>query len=59
MKIEFYILETGDTINPEGYFVLNGDEVWRDNCNYSESQEASVGFDDFIEPCSDIGWRIV
>ena len=58
MKIEFYNKETGEVVPTGDYFVLNGDEVWRDKYEYYESQEASIGFEDCVRECKDIGWRL-
>lgn len=59
MKIEFYYKETGIIIvDCWEYFVMN-DEVYRDNYRTYESQAAVVSFDDFIERCYGIGWRVI
>jgi len=58
MKIEFYKKDTGEAVPTGNYFVLNGNEVWCDNCRYYESQPAPVGFDDFVKKCDQIGWRL-
>ncbi len=60
MKIEFYMKDTGEVLEKtdDDYFVMN-DEVWRDNGRSCESQEASVGFDDFITHKPNVGWRVV
>jgi len=58
-RIEFYNKETTLTVNTEDYFVLNGNEVWRDNEHTYESQCAVVSFENFIVRCEDIGWRVI
>ncbi len=58
MRIEFYKKDTGEAVPTGDYFVLNGNEVWCDNYEYYESQSASIGFDDCVVKCDQIGWRI-
>ena len=61
MKIEFYNKKTMEKLDPEDYFILNGDEVWRNNHQYWESQASCISFEDCIEKCDPdlIGWSIV
>ena len=59
MRIEFFNRETGLVDERHDYFVLCGNEVWRDNYETCESQCAVVGFDDFIMKCPEIDWRVV
>lgn len=61
MKIEFYDVTTGNTIEDKYgmYFIRGNGEVWADNGNYWESQSASIGFDDCIIHCPNVGWRII
>ena len=59
MKIEFFDKLTGDSVQTGDYFILNGDEVWRDNYESCESSPDVVCFESFIEQCPDIGWRVV
>ncbi len=60
MKIQFYFVETGEVIDGRdcSLFVYL-DSVWQDNFDTCESQEARVGFDDFIRERQDIGWRAI
>ena len=58
MRIEFYKKETGEAVPTGDYFILNGDEVWSDNYETYESQEPSIGFDDCVVKCDQIGWRV-
>lgn len=59
MKIVFYKKSDGCDMKETDnhYFVMNN-EVYRDNYESFESQEASIGFDDCIARCPDISWRI-
>lgn len=59
MEIEFYKKKTGNAVDANDYFVLDGSEVWADNYKVMESQSAAVTFDDFIIRCEDIGWRVI
>lgn len=58
MEIEFFNIETGETIPAGDHFVMYN-RVFCDNYWSTESQEATVMFDDFIEECSHVGWRVV
>lgn len=61
MRIEFYDVDTGEVLDRpyNTFFVMGNGEVWADNGNYWESQSASIGFEDCIRPCPNIGWRVV
>lgn len=57
MKIRFYDKRTEETIT-EGYHFVDGNgDVYKDNGWYTESQEATVDFDHFVELCPNIGWE--
>lgn len=60
MEIEFFNKETGNIckFTDDCMFVMNN-EVYKDTYETCESQEAMVGFEDFIEKCPDLGWRVV
>jgi len=61
IEIEFYRKDTMEVIpkvqSDNWYFVQN-DRVYRDSGETSESQEARVGFGDFIVEARKVGWRI-
>lgn len=57
MKIEYFKLDTGEAVDIYGLFVK--DEMVHIDTGYStESQEATVDFDYFVEERPDLGWRI-
>lgn len=59
--IEFFDKETGAAADnhQDLYFVRGDGSVWRDNCNFYESQCAVIGFDDCCMPCPELTWREV
>lgn len=60
IKIEFFIKKSGTVLtNTDDEFFVMNNEVYRDNQYYTESQERTVMFEDFIERRPDIGWRVV
>lgn len=61
MNIEFYDINTGEVVDNkyDMFFVRGNGEVWADNGNYWESQSASIGFEDCVVRCPNIGWRVV
>lgn len=60
MKIEFFDKSDGVALTDTDdiFFVMNN-EVYCDNNFYSESQEATLMFEDFVKKREDIGWRIL
>jgi len=59
MHIEFFYKDTGKVIdNADYYYFVMNDNVYRDNDKTFESQCEVVGFDDFIELMTNIGWRV-
>ncbi len=59
MNIEFFIKSTGLIVaETDGYLFVMSNKVYRDNQHSTESQEASVSFEDFIEEMPDIDWRL-
>lgn len=59
MNIEFYIKETGEIIEqPDCHFFVMSNEVYCDSGFSTESQEATVTFEDFIKECPHVGFRI-
>jgi hypothetical protein len=59
-RIEFFNKETGEAVNTcFYYFVLNGNEVWRDNGQYFESQCDVISFENCIEKCDNIDWKVI
>lgn len=59
-KIQFYDKETGRVLeNTDDYYFVMNDLVYCDNDFSTESQEASVSFDEFIKECPAIGWRMI
>lgn len=59
-KILFYIKSTWEVLDnaDNALFVRSDGTVWRDNYKTWESQEASIGFDDCVEPCPHIAWGV-
>lgn len=62
MKVEFFNKKNGSVYLSETtdwcYFIMNN-EVYCDNQRSYESQSNVVVFEDFIERCPHVGWRIV
>jgi hypothetical protein len=60
MNVRFFYKSSGEDA-PRGidFFIRDDGTVWRDNYQSCESQAASVGFEDFIMPCPEIGWMPV
>jgi hypothetical protein len=61
MKIEFFYKSSGCVVkdSDDCLFVMNN-RVYADNYHATESQEATVSFEDFITPAlDDIDWRVV
>ena len=59
MKIEFYIKETGEVLMGDtSYHFVMQDRVYCDNCYSAESQCNTVTFEDFIDECPQIGFRV-
>lgn len=58
--VEFFEKESGKIIQKSNdwLFIMN-DQVYQDTFDTCESQSAVVGFDDFIKPRPDLGWRII
>lgn len=58
-EIRFFVKATNEAA-PRGfdYFIRDDGTVWRDNYQTCESQCAVVGFEDFIMPCPEIGWKV-
>ena len=60
MKIEFFKKDTGELIDgTDGVYFVMSNEVYKDNFETWESQQAVIGFDNCIERCKDVGWRLV
>jgi len=60
MKIEFYFIESGDVLAaPNDTFFVMNNCVYSDNFKTTESQEVTVGFEDFIKERPDLDWRCV
>jgi hypothetical protein len=59
-QIEFYKKDNGEILeNTDDMFFVMNNEVYCDNQQCCESQEATIGFDDFVKKRDDIGWRSV
>ena len=57
--ILFFYKDTGTEVPKElDCFVRADGTVWRDSFETCESQCSVVGFDDFIIPCENIGWKL-
>jgi hypothetical protein len=58
--IKFYNLKTLEPAPSQlDFFVREDGSVWRDNFQTFESQERTIGFEDCIVECPDIGWMLV
>jgi hypothetical protein len=57
--IKFFIKETGEPANNDiDYFIREDGSVWRNNYRTVESSSYVVSFDDFIEECVDVDWKL-
>lgn len=67
MRIEFFVKKTGILVDsktgPQSWasdrFLIMGGNVYEISFDTYESQSSVIGFDDFVDLRSDIGWRVV
>lgn len=61
-RIEFFNKKTGEVFDhdrAQDFFIMADGKVWGDNGHTYESQAQTIGFEDCIELCPGVDWRVV